>query len=97
MQVSGRRSPIFFCPDDREIRAQLFRELLLVELEYRRLNGEQPKQKDYLLEFPEFASQIEAIDLQYRDVAFATSSARREGERCGKHCARRYVLRTSSW
>ena len=58
--------------------AQLFRELLLVELECRQLNGEQPTQKDYLLEFPEFASQIEAIDLQYHDAAFAASSVRRE-------------------
>ncbi len=72
----GQRPKIsdFLLSVDRVIRSQLFRELLLVELEYRCLNGELPKQKDYLLEFPEFASQIEAIDLQYRNAAFVKSS-----------------------
>jgi eukaryotic-like serine/threonine-protein kinase len=77
----GQRPKIsdFLLPEDRVLRAQMFRELLLVDLEYRRLNGEQPKQKDYLLEFSEFAPQIEAIGLQYRDVAFSASPTRREG------------------
>src|SRR6478752_3611696 len=80
---SGQRPRItdFLKLDDRVVRARLFRELLLVELEYRRLNGEQPKQKDYLRDFPEFASQIEAIDLQYCKKGFATAPAHREGNR----------------
>ena len=64
---------------DRAIQAKLFRELLLVELEYRRQRGEEPKQKEYLQEFPQFASQIEAIDLQYRHAAFAPPAPRQEG------------------
>src|SRR3954452_3961031 len=74
---SGHRPRItdFLESDDRIVRVRLFRELLLVELEYRRLHGEQPAQKDYLRDFPEFASQIEAIDLQYGQKGFATAPA----------------------
>src|SRR5262249_27011318 len=74
---AGQRPKIsdFLSIEDRVVRGKLFRELLLVELEYRRLEGELPKQREYLIEFPEFASQIETIDLQYRSGAFAPPSA----------------------
>lgn len=79
---AGQRPNIadFLSSADRVVRSKLFRELLLVELEYRHTSGEQPQQIEYLEQFPEFASQIEAIDLQYRHAAFAPpTTSRKEG------------------
>ena len=59
---------------DSPLRAKLFRELLLVELECRRSLGEEPTQTEYLQQFPEFAAQIEAISFQYGAAAFSTAS-----------------------
>ncbi len=78
---AGQRPKIagFLSAANRAVRSKLFRELLLVELEYRRMSGELPQQREYLQEFPEFASQIEAVDLQYRHAAFAPQTSRQEG------------------
>lgn len=42
-------------------RTELFIELLLVELEYRRRAGEQPRLEEYRDRFPEFEQQIQAV------------------------------------
>ncbi len=80
-QVSGPESPIFFCRTTAKSAHNCFANFSSSNLSAVALNGEQPRRKDYLLEFPEFASQIEAIDLQYHDVAFAASAGRREENR----------------
>jgi serine/threonine protein kinase len=70
---SGKRPRIreFIGPEDEPFRHKLFCELLLVELECRRLLGEQPTQESYLREFPDFAAQIESVSFQYGNGAFA--------------------------
>jgi eukaryotic-like serine/threonine-protein kinase len=91
----GQRPRIsdFLSSERSTVRARLFRELLLVELECRRLVGDSPTQKDYLDEFPEFASQVEAIGLQYGDAAFVAAATHGEGTypddalRPGRHIA----------
>jgi serine/threonine-protein kinase len=41
-------------------RAVLFRELLGLDLDYRKLRGEQPTPEDYLAHFPEYTEQVQA-------------------------------------
>ncbi len=55
-------------------RAELFYELLLVELEFRRSQGERPTLDEYLRDFPQFAQQIEAADFHSGGLAFATTT-----------------------
>jgi serine/threonine protein kinase len=70
----GERPQIssFLDKADTAYRARLFRELVLVELEYRRNLGECPAVDDYRRDFPEFAEEIEAINLENGTAAFAT-------------------------
>src|ERR1051326_1796447 len=50
--------------------ARLFRELLLVELEYRRNQGECPTLDEYRRDFPDFAEEIEGVHLENGTAAF---------------------------
>lgn len=74
---NGERPKIrdYITPEDEPFRDKLFGELLLVELERRRLLGEQPTQESYTSEFPEFASKIMSIGFQYGNEAFASPPA----------------------
>src|SRR4051794_3102129 len=60
---NGQRPNIadFIRPVDASYRNKLFGELLLADLECRRSRGEQPSPNEYLREFPQFATQIEAV------------------------------------
>src|SRR4051812_16076974 len=62
----------FLEPGGPAYRARLFRELLLVELEYRRRQSECPTAEEYRRDFPEFSGEIEAINLQFGAAGFAT-------------------------
>src|SRR3954471_10046191 len=57
---------------EESFRADLFYELLLMELEFRRNQAERPAMEDYLREFPQFAEQIEAANFKFGGTAFAT-------------------------
>jgi hypothetical protein len=64
----------FLAQCDESYRAELFHELLLVELEFRRNQCERPAMEDYLREFPQFAEQIGVANFQYGGTAFATKA-----------------------
>ena len=51
------------CKDNEQ--SELFTELLLVEIEYRRDRGAGLSKQDYLKKFPEFFAEIEAVDFQH--------------------------------
>ncbi len=60
---AGQRPPLeqFLEISSEPYRTALFRELLGVELDYRRRGGESPGQEEYLAQFPEFAVLIDAL------------------------------------
>jgi tRNA A-37 threonylcarbamoyl transferase component Bud32 len=72
---NGERPRIddFIHSDDRPFRNKLFRELLLVDIEWRCSLGEQPTPNYYLQKFPEFASQIDAVSFLHAVSAFPTT------------------------
>src|SRR4051794_39539432 len=76
---NGERPSIaeFIGAEDLANRSRLFRELLLVEVEYRHSRGEQPTAVDYLRAFPEYASQIHPVD--FRGDVTAASTIRDNG------------------
>ncbi len=55
--------------------SKLFYELLLVDLECRRKEGEQPSRAEYLRAYPQFSSQIEGVNFHYGASAFASDSS----------------------
>ena len=55
------------------MRSRLFYELLLVELDFRRSQGEHPTRNEYVQRFPTFADQIEAACFKPVSGVFATS------------------------
>src|SRR5215211_3828733 len=71
---NGERPSIvdYIRPDDETYRNKLFRELLLVDLEWRRSLGEQPTPEDYRRKFPDFASQVDAVSHLHGATAFST-------------------------
>src|SRR6476620_1073412 len=72
----GKRPNIndFLKQGDEVIRAELFYELLLVELELRRNQGGRPTSQEYLRDVPQFAEQIQAADFHSCGTAFVTTT-----------------------
>ncbi len=58
--------------------ADLFYELLLVELEYRRNQDERPTEEEYLREFPQFAEPIQAANFRIVKKASATAAGAKD-------------------
>ena len=84
----------FIGSDESSFRNKLFRELLLVDIEWRRSLGEQPTPEYYLRKFPEFASQVDAVSFLHGasvfptmpvDCAGAAKSDLRQPGRCVAH------------
>jgi serine/threonine protein kinase len=69
----------FIGSEDGPYRNKLFRELLLVDVEWRRSLGERPTPEYYLRMFPEFASQIDEASLLHGTTAFSTIPANGTG------------------
>src|SRR5262245_10186225 len=78
---SGERPRIaeFIDFDVESLRNQLFRELLLVDVEWRNSLGEKPTADDYRRQFPEFASQVDTIHLLHGATILSDERAEKVG------------------